>query len=116
MRRSMDRLLRAAGYRTALFADGRDLLQSLAQAPPACVLVDLHMPAMTGTEVLAHLSRRPAPVPAIVVSGRATSLDRQMAKDLGAVSFFPKPFDPDDLLSAIAAIVSRRRHAADPTA
>ena len=113
MRRSMDRLLRSAGYQTALFADGRELLQSIAQSPPACVLVDLHMPHMTGTEVLAELARLPAPVPAIVVSGRATALDRQMAKDLGAVTFFPTPFDPDDLLSAIAAVVARRRHSPD---
>ena len=114
VRRSMERLLRAAGYDAALFAAGAEMLRWLNQGgQPACVLVDLYMPDMDGTEVLAHLSRQPVTVPAIVVSGRASAPDRQMAADLGAVTFFPKPFDADALLSAIVGVVARCGHSAD---
>jgi CheY-like chemotaxis protein len=56
--------------------------------------------------VLSHLARQPVRIPAIVVSGRASSLDRQMSADLGAVAFLSKPFDPAELLRTIAAAVA----------
>jgi two-component system response regulator FixJ len=108
VRRSVERLLRGAGYDVATFGSGAELLNWLNGARPACVLVDLHMPGMGGMEVLSHLARQPVPIPAIVVSGRASSPDRQMAADLGAVAFFAKPFDPSKLLDAAASVVKGR--------
>ena len=87
-----------ARYEVASFAGGQELLDWLGQTRPSVVLVDGHMPGMDGRQVLSHLSRQPVPIPAIVVSGHDTPLDRESAAALGAVAFFSKPFDPAKLL------------------
>jgi two-component system response regulator FixJ len=106
VRRSMERLLRSAGYEVALFAEGATFLDSLGRARPACVLVDGNMPGMDGREVLRRLAAEPARVPVIVVSGHDSPDNRRAAAELGALAFFTKPFDPDALLRALAAAVS----------
>jgi two-component system, LuxR family, response regulator FixJ len=106
VRRSMVRLLRGAGYDVASFAGGEAFFDWLTTARAACVLVDGQMPGMDGREVLRRLSRQPALIPAIVVSGRSAPLDRRAATELGAVAFFAKPFDPAKLLEAVAGAVA----------
>ena len=106
VRRSMERLLRAAGYRVALFAGGLEFLDSLEREHPACVLLDGSMPGLDGRAVLSRLARRVPRVPAIVVSGHSSAEDRRAAAALGAVAFFAKPYDPEALLKAIAAAVT----------
>ena len=101
----MSRLLRAAGYEAALFAGGAEFLDSLGSATPACVVVDGNMPGMNGHEVLTRLSQRPVRVPAIVVSGQDSPEHRRSAAEAGAVAFFTKPFNPEALLAAIAAVI-----------
>ena len=105
VRRSMGRLLRAAGYDVRLFAGGAEFLDSLQRERPACVLLDQNMPGMSGREVLECLSRLPARVPAIVVSGHDSPEYRQAVATLGAVASFAKPYDPEALLAAIASVV-----------
>jgi two-component system C4-dicarboxylate transport response regulator DctD len=106
VRRATERVLRAAGYRVALFSGGAAFLDCLDCQRPACVLVDGKMPDMDGREVLSPLSGRAARVPAIVVSGHDSAEDRRAAAALGAVAFFSKPYDPEELLEAIAAAVA----------
>ena len=101
----MERLLRSAGYRAALYAGGAEFLESLERERPACVLIDGKMPGMDGRELLARLARHPVRVPAIVVSGHDSPEDRKAATELGAVAFFAKPFDPHALLKAIADVI-----------
>jgi len=72
VRRSMDRMLRAAGYTAALYATGGEFLDSLGRQAPACVLVDGQLPDMHGRDVLARLASRAAGVAAIVVTGHDT--------------------------------------------
>jgi len=107
VRRSMQRLLRAAGYDVALYADGPQFLESLERQPLACAIVDGHMPGMHGREVLAALAEREPRIPAIVVTGQDSPEYRQSAAAYGASAFFSKPFDPEALLAAVAAAVGR---------
>lgn len=107
VRRSLERLLRAAGYDVALYAGGPQFLDSLDRERPACVLLDEQMPGMRGTEVLAILATRSPDVPAIVVTGHDSPEFRTAAGAQGAAGFFCKPFDPTALLAAIAAAIAR---------
>ena len=63
------------------------------------------MPGMDGREVLARLAQRPVRLPAIVVSGHDSPEHRRAAAEAGAVAFFTKPFNPEALLAAIAAVI-----------
>ena len=52
VRRSLRRLVNSLSFQAADFASGEAFLQSLAQSSPACMLLDLHMPGLSGLEVL----------------------------------------------------------------
>lgn len=107
VRRSIQRILRAAGYEVAVFAAGEDFLDSLPAARPALVLVDLKLPGgIDGGQVLSRLAAQKDHIPAIVASGIDSTADRGRVAALGAFAFFCKPFDPDSLLAAIAAALA----------
>ena len=106
VRQALKRLLRSAGYKVATFAGGDAFLESLGRARPACVLMDRSMPGMDGRVVVARLSRLPDPIPSIVVSAHASGAEREAAAALGVVAFLGKPFNPKDLLDAVAAVVA----------
>ena len=105
VRRSMKRLLRAAGYDVALYGDGPEFLESLEHGRPACAIVDGQLPGMSGWELLAIVAERAPGVPAVVVTGHDSPEFREAARACGAVGFFAKPFSPDSLLAAIATAV-----------
>ena len=112
VRRSMERVLRAAGYGVASFAGGAELIESLPSVRPSCVLLDLEMPGLSGLDVLSHLAKQPAAVPVIIVTGRDTPQTRQRAAVGGAATYFTKPVDTSALLEAIEAVIKNTGRAA----
>jgi two-component system response regulator FixJ len=106
VRRSMERLLRSAGYDVVSFAGGAAFVGSLGETRPECVLLDWQMPGVDGAQVLFRLSGYTPRIPAIVVSGHGTAEVRRAAIALGAAAFLPKPFDPAALLRAVAVAVA----------
>jgi two-component system KDP operon response regulator KdpE len=98
--------LRAAGYEVATAADGRVALHEAATAHPDVVVLDLGLPDMDGTEVLAGL--RPwFTGPVLVLSARADSRDKIDALDAGADDYVSKPFDMGELLARLRALLRR---------
>jgi CheY-like chemotaxis protein len=93
-------LLRGSGYRTVTASDGAAGLDTLRRAAPDLVLLDVAMPVMDGLTFLRRRSDeacRPT-VPVVVMSAQQRESE---ARTLGAQHFISKPFDLDDLLSAI---------------
>ena len=104
--------LRAAGYDVATAEDGRSALHGAAEEHPDVVVLDLGLPDLDGTEVLAGL--RPwFSGPVLVLSARAESRDKVGALDAGADDYVAKPFDMGELLARLRALL--RRGAAQPT-
>lgn len=95
-------LLRSEGIRARAFASGAELLANLPEAEAACVITDVRMPDMDGTEVVRRLSAmKGASWPVIVITGHAdVPLAVQMMK-AGVIDFIEKPFDPCRLLEAV---------------
>ncbi len=103
--------LRAAGYDVDTAADGRTALRQAAAIHPDVVVLDLGLPDLDGTEVLAGL--RPwYPGAVLVLSARADSQDKVHALDAGADDYVTKPFDMGELLARLRALL--RRGPGDP--
>lgn len=98
--------LRAAGHEVDTAPDGRTALDRAADAPPDVIVLDLGLPDLDGTEVLAAL--RPWYTgPVLVLSARADSQDKVRALDAGADDYVTKPFDMNELLARLRAALRR---------
>jgi two-component system, OmpR family, KDP operon response regulator KdpE len=98
--------LRAVGYEVVAAPDGRAALRDAAAEHPDLVILDLGLPDLDGTEVLAGL--RPwFTGPVLVLSARADSHDKIAALDAGADDYVSKPFDMGELLARLRALLRR---------
>jgi two-component system KDP operon response regulator KdpE len=98
--------LRVRDYDVHTASSAREALEVAARHPPDLVILDLGLPDLDGTEVIAGL-RGWSQAPIIVLSGRAESADKVVALDAGADDYVIKPFGMDELLARMRA-VSRR--------
>jgi two-component system, LuxR family, response regulator FixJ len=100
VRDSMRILLESHGLTVRDFASAR---ASLADRAPAegCLLLDLHMPEMSGLELLEKLRSDHIRTPAIIMTGRSDAGLRARAQRAGAIAFLDKPVDEDELLGSI---------------
>lgn len=103
--------LRAAGWEVEVAHDGRSGLAAAAGFHPDVVLLDLGLPDLDGTEVLAGL-RGWTSVPVVVLSARQHGDDKIEALDLGADDYVTKPFAMDELMARLRAAVRRGQDAA----
>lgn len=100
-------VLEEEGHVTLLAADGVSALERLELEAVDLVLLDVCMPVMDGWHVLKTIRTRPAPPPVLVISGRSLPGDLERAKELGAVDYVRKPFDPAELLRTIETALGR---------
>lgn len=104
--------LRAHGWEVVTAADGRSALAAAAAEHPDVVVLDLGLPDLDGTEVIAGL-RGWTKVPIVVLSARQHGEDKVEALDLGADDYVTKPFAMNELMARLRAAV-RRGQSAEP--
>jgi two-component system, LuxR family, response regulator FixJ len=107
VRRSLERLLDAAGFRVVSYDLPFAFLEAAPGLSAGCVLLDMRMPGMDGLEVQARLIRLGVSLPLIVMSGHGDVQSAVRAMKAGAVDFIEKPFDDDTLLNAIEAALAK---------
>jgi len=115
VRRAMERLLRAAGYRVVSYASGADFLHSLHDRRPACVVMDLGTPVVTGFDVLTLLRREAGRIPVVVTTADDSPQIRCDVIAVGASACLDKPVDDTVLLDAISAALQPNEIASDRT-
>jgi two-component system, OmpR family, KDP operon response regulator KdpE len=98
--------LTAHGYQVLTAADGASALQIAADGRPEVVVLDLGLPDLDGTDVIAGL-RGWTQIPIIVLSARTGSNDKVHALDAGADDYVTKPFGMDELLARLRAALRR---------
>jgi two-component system, LuxR family, response regulator FixJ len=107
--KAFERLLRVARFDVVTFPSGEVFLSSLKNRAPACVVLDLHMPGMTGFDVQSRLKADPAnKVAVIVVTAHDTPESQQRAIAGGASAYFTKPVEAKPLLDAIRAAITTK--------
>ena|SRR5687767_8037962 len=91
-------VLSTNGYNVVSVSDGSEVQQQFKNHKPKLVFLDLWMPGMNGKEVAKSLKSNAATkhIPVVLISAHASL--KQVAQEVGADSFLPKPFEIDDLV------------------
>jgi two-component system response regulator FixJ len=89
------------------FAAARHFLDAAAALPPGCLLLDVHLPEMSGLEVQHWLAEHKLRFPVVMITGRADVGLAVRAMKAGAVDFLEKPFTRDAVLAAIRVAAAR---------
>jgi FixJ family two-component response regulator len=105
-RESMGRLMRSLGYTVEAFSSAADFLASPRLAETACLIADVHMPAMTGIELYRHLIDAGRSIPTILVTAYPNDVDRTRALNDGVVCYLRKPVDEKDLIGCLRAALT----------
>gem|GEM_PF-2113534 len=109
--RALRRLLRAAGLDVETFSSSTTFLESmrerLVSRRPDCVVLDLHLPGLTGLDVQRQLKTDAIPLPIVMITGNEEAGIQEKVLGEGAVAFLVKPINAKALLSAIDSAVQR---------
>ena len=106
--RSLVHALKGAGWSVDWVRDGALAHSALADGDYRCVLLDLGLPGLDGTEVLRRARARGDLTPVLVLTARDGLDDRIQGLDLGADDYLLKPFEVGELLARMRAVVRRR--------
>ena len=95
--------MRSLGYDVATFPSAADFLASPRLVKTACLIADVHMPAMTGLELYEHFIAGGHAIPTILVTAYPNDRDRTRALDVGVVCYLRKPVDEQQLMRCLSA-------------
>jgi FixJ family two-component response regulator len=102
VRESLQSVLESAGYDTVTFESAEAFLESGALSHVTCVIVDVRLPGMDGTELQRRIRRERRQLPVILITAHDDDDVRRQGLRDGATAFLLKPFDGGDLLEHIA--------------
>src|SRR6266852_3812557 len=102
------------GYHVSGYADGNSFLNAARARPPACIILDVHMPGRSGLDILKELNAQNYGAPIFIISGQGDIPMAVEAIKNGALDFIEKPFDADTVVTRVREAIeawSRRRDA-----
>jgi FixJ family two-component response regulator len=111
VRQSLSFLLRSLRYRVETFDSADGFLSRDRYDGIGCIITDVKMPGMSGLDLQDTVGRGDNPLPIIFITGHGDLPMGVRAMKKGAVDFLAKPFDDEDLISAIAAALDKCRKA-----
>jgi FixJ family two-component response regulator len=107
VRTSLDSLFRSVGLETRLFGSPAELLGSTLPDGPACIVLDVRLPGVSGLDLQGQLIRQGIQYPIIFMTGHGDIPMSVRAMKAGAVDFLSKPFRDQDMLDAVTAALER---------
>jgi FixJ family two-component response regulator len=107
VRKSLSRLLAAAGYTVEAFASAREFLTRVPSDGPCCLVLDVRMPGLTGIELQAALAAAGRRMSIVFLTGHVDVPMSVKAMKGGAVDLLTKPIDREALLAAIVRAVAK---------
>jgi FixJ family two-component response regulator len=109
VRQGLANLINSVGYETELYASAEEFLACPEAREAACLVLDLHMPGMSGLELQRRLAAHSGGPPVIIITANSHDETRAEALATGAVAFLNKPFNEETLLGAINSALSLDR-------
>jgi len=108
VRRALTRLIKSAGYPVLAFASAGEFLENNVPSDgPACLVLDIRMPGLSGLDLQGELQKRDSILPIIFITGHGDIPMSVKAMKAGAVDFLPKPVKDKELLHAIEQALAR---------
>ncbi len=101
VRRSLESLLKSVGLRVKTFDSAQKFLETERPQRPACLILDVRMPGLSGPQLQEKLLADQVPLPIIFISGYGTIPISVRTMKAGAVDFLQKPFEEQELLDAV---------------
>ncbi|WP_035694026.1 response regulator transcription factor [Azospirillum halopraeferens] len=119
VRDSVRTLLETCDYRVEDYPSCRDFIDGIGgfdrpaeEGVRGCLLLDLHMPVMSGLEFMERHGADLRGMPVILITGRADTATATRVREAGVVAVLEKPFEDDDLLDTIERVMAGRELAA----
>jgi FixJ family two-component response regulator len=106
IRRGVARMLELSGLQVTTFGSAEDLLQADPARTFDCLVLDIHLPGMSGPEVYSGLLDRGIAPPAVFITAHDASETQEMLQGVGVAACLRKPFRSQQLLQAIADAVA----------
>ena len=107
MREALSRLFRSVGMRAQIFASAQDFLMFKRPDAPACLVLDVRLPGLSGLDLQRELAAANLEIPIIFITGHGDIPMSVQAMKAGAVEFLTKPFRDQALLDAIHLAIQR---------
>ena len=100
----------ASGHGVGLVADGSEALRVVRARRPDLLILDCNMPVISGVLVLRELRNTPTlcDLPVMMLTGRRSAQDVELAMFAGANAYVKKPFDPDDFVFRVEELLATR--------
>ena len=109
VRRAVGSLVRLAGLTVQTFPSAQEFLAFPRPDVPSCLVLDVQLPGLSGLDLQEELAKADVQIPIIFLTGHGDIPMTVRAMKAGALEFFPKPFDDQDLLEAIHEAIKRDR-------
>lgn len=109
IRESLGRALELDGYQVALASDGAVALATIRESRPDVAIVDVMMPNIDGMTMCRVLRAEKDRMPILMLTARTETSDRVAGLDAGADDYLPKPFELDELMARVRALLRRSR-------
>ena len=116
MRESLKSLIRSVGLRVETFASAQDFLLGTRPDLPACLVLDVRLPGLSGLDLQKRMAEVELEIPIVFISGHGDIPMSVRAMKAGAVEFLTKPFRDQELLDAVQQAIERDRNAREQRA
>jgi FixJ family two-component response regulator len=107
VRQGLERLIRSLGWTAETFVSAQEFLARAWTEPPACIVLDLQLPGVSGLDLQKRMAEIGLKTPIVFLTGHGNIPSSVQAMKAGAIEFLTKPFDEQDLLRAIQEAVER---------
>jgi FixJ family two-component response regulator len=111
--KAIGRLLTKSKFDVVTFNSGQKLLDTLQVRRPNCLLLDVHMPGLSGLDTLRAMANAEMKLPVIIITGRDEPRSHEQCLAAGALVILLKPLDPAEILRAIDQALGCRPNSAD---
>jgi RNA polymerase sigma factor (sigma-70 family) len=116
VRRSLENLIRSVGLRVETFASAQEFLRSKRPDVPACLVLDVRLPDLSGLDLQKRMAEAEMEIPIVFITGHGDIPMTVQAMKAGAVEFLTKPFREQELLDAIQQALERDSQAREQRA